>query len=99
MLFFETTTALGINDLVSETLRIAVELKITSRATHFIKQIFFSHVADDQIRRWDMGQCVWGFVYLGGQCLLFPDDQSSEEESHSLTMEYPALLYQTTSFL
>jgi hypothetical protein len=40
LLFIQTTATLGINDRVSETLGIRVELEITSQASNFIKQIF-----------------------------------------------------------
>jgi hypothetical protein len=39
LLFSEVTATLGINDQVYETLGITAELKITSQAVNFIKQI------------------------------------------------------------
>jgi hypothetical protein len=40
LLFIQTTTTLGINDRVNETLGITVELEITSWAADFFNQIF-----------------------------------------------------------
>jgi hypothetical protein len=39
LLFIQTTAALGINDRVDETLRVTVELEITSQAADFFSQI------------------------------------------------------------
>jgi hypothetical protein len=41
LLFIQTTATLGINKRVNEALEISAELKITSKAANFIKQILF----------------------------------------------------------
>jgi hypothetical protein len=38
-LFIRTTATLGINNRVNETLGISIELKFTSQATNFVKEI------------------------------------------------------------